>query len=154
MRYVFSIVVIILISLTSFLPVNLNHYNKQNIHVEVKGCVMEEKVLELPASTTIKEALALVTLNENASVDGLNQQLLLLDKDVINIPCIKEKELISINFGSVEQLDSLPGIGESTANKIIEYRNGHGLFQSLEQLMEVEGIKEGKFNAIKDLICL
>lgn len=101
MRYVFSIVVIILISLTSFLPVNLNHYNKQNIHVEVKGCVMEEKVLELPASTTIKEALALVTLNENASVDGLNQQLLLLDKDVINIPCIKEKELISINFGSV-----------------------------------------------------
>lgn len=47
---------------------------------------------------------------------------------------------------------TLPGIGESKADIIIEFREEHGAFQSIEELMEIQGIKEGVFNKIKDYI--
>ena len=48
---------------------------------------------------------------------------------------------------------TLPGIGSSTADKIIEYRNKQQ-FSSIEDIMNVSGIGEGKFNKLKDLICV
>ena len=48
----------------------------------------------------------------------------------------------------------LEGIGPSTAQKIIDYRNEHGLFQSLEELMNVKGIGQARFEKIRDQICL
>ena len=62
------------------------------------------------------------------------------------------KELININYANVELLITLPNIGTSTANKIIEYRNTHGLFKKIEDIMNVSGIKENIFNEIKDKI--
>jgi len=49
---------------------------------------------------------------------------------------------------------TLENIGEKKALKIIEYRETYGLFQSLEDLMNVPGIKEKTFEKIKDNICL
>lgn len=49
---------------------------------------------------------------------------------------------------------TLKGVGNSTADKIIEYRNKEGGFKKIEQLLEVSGIGESKFNKIKDNIIL
>ena len=60
-------------------------------------------------------------------------------------------DLINLNTATVEQLTSLPGIGPATADKIVEYRATKP-FTSVEEIVEVKGIGEKKFEAIKDLI--
>lgn len=62
--------------------------------------------------------------------------------------------LLDINNASREELCTLPGIGESRAESIIAYREKHGGFASIEDIMKIEGIKEGMFSKIKDRICV
>lgn len=61
-------------------------------------------------------------------------------------------QTVNINSASAEQLDALPGIGPSKAQAIIDYRNEHGRFSSVEDIQNVKGIKEGEFSKIKDYI--
>lgn len=60
--------------------------------------------------------------------------------------------LININKATLEQLCTLPGIGEGKAQNIIEYRTKQGSYGSIEEIMNVEGIKEGLFEKIRDKI--
>ncbi len=60
---------------------------------------------------------------------------------------------ININSASAEQLQTLPGIGESKAAAIIAYRETHGSFSAAEEIMQISGIKEGLYSKIKDKIC-
>ncbi|MBQ6574724.1 MAG: ComEA family DNA-binding protein, partial [Lachnospiraceae bacterium] len=62
-------------------------------------------------------------------------------------------DLVDINSASKETLMTLPGIGESKADKIIAYREANGRFDSIEDIMLVGGIKEGLYNKVKDRIC-
>ena len=66
---------------------------------------------------------------------------------------LEEEEKININEASKEELMSLDGIGEATANKIIEYRKENE-FLIIEDIMNVSGIGEAKFDNIKDDICV
>ena len=59
---------------------------------------------------------------------------------------------VNINTANKEELDTLPGIGEATADKIIEYRNKNGKFKTKEEIKEVSGIGDSKYERIKDLI--
>lgn len=59
---------------------------------------------------------------------------------------------ININTASQTELETLPGIGTSTALKIIEYRKETGKFKSIEDIKNVKGIGESKYNKIKELI--
>ena len=61
------------------------------------------------------------------------------------------ERLISIRRQKNE-LMTLSGIGEAKADAIVRYREEHGAFQKIEDLMEVEGIKEGVFQKVKDQI--
>jgi len=63
-------------------------------------------------------------------------------------------DMVDINSASKETLMTLPGIGQSKADKIIAYREQNGGFSSIEDLMLVGGIKEGLFNKVKDKICV
>ncbi len=86
--------------------------------------------------------------------------------DTINDACINKSEerqqqadnttnsLISINDASIEQLTTLPGIGKSKANDIIEYRNQNGKFQTIDDIKKVKGIGESVFEKIKDSITI
>ena len=59
---------------------------------------------------------------------------------------------VNINNANKEKLETLPGIGETTAQKIIEYREQNGKFKTIEDLKNVSGIGDAKFNSLKDKI--
>lgn len=61
-------------------------------------------------------------------------------------------KVVNINKANQEELMTLPGIGESTAQKIIDYRKENGNFQTIEDIKNVSGIGDSKFNQIKSLI--
>ena len=58
----------------------------------------------------------------------------------------------NLNLATVEQLDALPGVGPATAQKIVDYRTSNGGFRSVEDLKNVSGIGDAKFEALKDLV--
>ena len=59
---------------------------------------------------------------------------------------------VNINIAGKDELMTLPGIGESKAELIIAYRSENGSFKSTEELMNINGIKEGVYGRIKDKI--
>ena len=61
-------------------------------------------------------------------------------------------ELIDLNQASAAQLESLPGVGEVTAARIIEYRQENGGFKKIEELMNVRGIGERSFLRLRPLV--
>lgn len=61
---------------------------------------------------------------------------------------------VNLNTATLEQLDSLPGIGPAIAQRIIDYRKQHGKFTEIEQLKEVKGIGVSKFEQVKDYLCI
>lgn len=61
---------------------------------------------------------------------------------------VAELSLVNLNTASAQELTQLPGIGEELARRIVEYRERHGAFASVEELLEVSGIGEGKLAAI------
>ncbi len=63
-----------------------------------------------------------------------------------------ENDKVNINTATLNELDSLPGIGPSTAQKIIDYREENGNFKTIEDLQNVKGIGDAKFEEIKDKI--
>jgi competence protein ComEA len=62
--------------------------------------------------------------------------------------------LVNINTADLQALDALPGIGPSTAQKIIDYRETEGAFQDIADLKKIKGIGESKFAKLKDKICI
>lgn len=144
------------------------------IYVHVCGEVASPGVYELPAGSRLYEAVAAAGgLLDSAAGERLNQAAEAGDGQQIYVPSREEAALgltdapaglgnipegmaedgrISLNTASKEQLMTLSGIGEAKAASIISYREEHGGFQRIEELMEVEGIKEGVFNKVKDQI--
>ena len=59
---------------------------------------------------------------------------------------------VNLNTADEETLDLLPGIGPAYAQRIVEYRDQNGPFHSVEEIMNVSGIGEKKFEAMKDMI--
>jgi competence protein ComEA len=63
-----------------------------------------------------------------------------------------ENELVNINTASLEELDNLPGIGPTIAQRIVDYRTENGPFSAIEDILNVSGIGPSTFDNIKDLI--
>lgn len=137
-------------------PVDLSDIKNDTIRVTIEGAVNEPGEIELEPYARIEDALDVVSLTRDADTSTMNPQTILKDGDLLIIPSKTAQEVprISINTGTLEELTTLPGIGETTAQSIIDYRNEHGLFQSLEDLCNVKGIGEAKFAKLKDSIAL
>ena len=151
------IIVLITILITVFiLAFNIEFENidlNKTIEIEVRGQVIE-KTINLPIGSTFNDLLKEIELVDGYDISGYSLNQVLYNKQIIVIPEQKEYQLISINSASISELCTLPGIGESTAEKIIEYRNNYGGFNSLEELKNISGIGEKKYEKIKELITL
>ena len=64
------------------------------------------------------------------------------------------RSLLNLNTATQLELEELPGVGPKLAERIIAWREENGPFVSVEQLMDVDGIAEGKFEDVKDLVCV
>lgn len=133
------------------------------IYVYVCGHVKEPGVYSLKSSSRICDAISMAGgILEDGNMIALNQAEKMTDGMTIYVPGLEEEYesvpgnvqeedgLVNINTASKEMLMTVPGIGESKADAIIAYRDEHGTFNSLEDLMNISGIKEGVFNKIKD----
>ncbi len=134
--------------------IDLLSQDEGDIEVEIKGEVVSEGVYTLPCYSTIEDLLELAGTLESADLSGINLTTTLKDHDVIVVPAVSETTLISINSATVEQLQELSGIGPTIAERIVEYRNYYGFFQSLEDIKNVKGIGDKIYEKIKDYICL
>lgn len=142
------------------------------ITVDVSGAVAQPGVYHLPVGSRVEDAIgAAGGLLENAYAETINLAMPLNDGTKVLIPAIPEQEtvsdkvtnpnpapsvstLININTASSDQLQELPGIGESKAQAIIDYRESYGPFSAIEQVMNVSGIGPATFERLKDLITI
>jgi comEA protein len=100
-----------------------------------------------PASTHVQEH---ITQGDQQVTPNVAQQETIIEPqmDIAKVTS-QQDELINLNSATLEQLDTLPGIGPSKAKAIIDYRTNYGNFRSLEQLMEVKGIGPKIFARMK-----
>lgn len=148
----------------------------EKIAIHITGEVKSPGVIYIPSSSRIIDAIEYAGgLTEFADTDKINLVYELKDGQKIYIPSIYDEStseyisdnagnnvladstsssIININTADKSNLESLPGIGSSIANRIIEYRTQNGSFKSIEEIMNVPGIGESKFNIIKDFISI
>lgn len=139
------------------------------IMVEVKGAVESPGVYELPQDGRVKNVLDMAVLLPEANLLHVNQSMKLADEMVIYIPSDDEvtelpipilaerngsksegsEEVVNINTANKERLMTLNGIGEKTAQAIIEHREKNGLFMHTEDIKQVSGIGDKKYLAIE-----
>lgn len=147
---------------------------EQTIFVHICGQVARPGVYELARESRVYEAIAAAGgLLDTASEASVNQAERMEDGQKLYILSLEEASLqgneaqqgtgqsaqvdggkVSINTADKETLMSLTGIGETRADAILRYREEQGGFQSLEEIMQIEGIKEGIFEKIKEQIKL
>lgn len=139
----------------------------ENIIIHLAGAVENPGVIELESGSRVIDAIELSGgLKEDACLDSINLARKLNDEEKLYIPIFGEEveeisnvtevkkdtsPMVNINNCTKEELMTLPGIGDKTADKIINYRE-ESLFKINEDLMNVPGIGEKKYEAVKDLI--
>lgn len=149
------------------------------IYVDVQGAVSIPGVYLLPAGSRIFQAIEMAGgANSEAAVELVNQAGILEDGQQIRIYTVQEAEelkkkqtlvnpgdilsdggngtgtggKVDLNRADKSALMTLTGIGETRAEAILAYRNAHGGFSCIEDLMQVEGIKEKTYEKLKDEI--
>lgn len=133
------------------------------IYVHVCGRVCQPGVVILPEGSRAWEAVeAAGGLADGAWEAAVNLASVLQDGEKLYIPALgevvaqqageAENGLINLNTADAARLQSLPGIGESRAADILSYREKSGGFRSVEEIMQVPGIKESTFEKIRDKI--
>lgn len=134
-------------------------------YVYICGEVMSPGVYQVEEGARLYQVVEMAGgLLETAAPNYLNLAESVTDGQKIVVPTIDEANemaivesesangLVNINTANEETLTTLPGIGASKAKNIINYRESKGGFQTIEELMEIDGIKEGVFQKVKDMI--
>lgn len=153
---------------------------ENKILIHITGSVKAEGVVILNSGDRIIDAIeAAGGEKEDADLSKLNLAYILQDGEKLYVPSINDteekvyvtaengenvitegagntdkvdgkKETVNINTATKEELMTLPGVGESTAIKIIDYRKSNGKFQKIEDIKNVPGIGDSKFQTMKE----
>jgi competence protein ComEA len=149
-----------------------NFDSKKELKVYITGLVKSPGVYIMKEGDRIDDAIKLAGgVIEGADLSNINLAEKVKDEQMIKVTKIGENPgnqssntgnssvniagnngKININTASKEQLDSLPGIGAITAQKIIDFREQHGKFQKIDDIMNVPRIGQKLFEQIKDKI--
>lgn len=133
---------------------NMDLEEKKKISVEIKGEVEKQGVYEMDLGSTLEDLLKSAKPYPDADFSSFSLQKRLHHLELVVVKKKEEKKLVSINSAGIEELTTLPGIGKTTAQKIIDYRQEKESFLSLEELMNVKGIGKSKYEKIKGSITL
>lgn len=149
-----------------------------NIKVYVTGEVNAPGVIELEEGARIEDAIeGAGGIKAEANLKNINLAYEVSDGEKIYIPNLSEATeedveqtssgessggssssnsngKVNINKATATELTSVPGIGESTAQKIITYREENGKFKAIEDIKNVSGIGDSKYESMKDSICV
>ena len=154
--------------------------NAETIVIHIIGAVKKPGIVKLPEGSRIEDAIELAGgLNEDADITNVNLAYVLDDGVKLKIPSTEDEfidqedyiskdngngiileknnsnessNVININKATQIELETLTGIGPSIAEKIIEYREKNGNFKNIEDIKNVSGIGENKFEEIKNNI--
>ena len=139
---------------------------EEYIYVDIKGEVINPNVYKIKKGLRVIDVINLAGgLTEESDTSNINLSKIVTDEMVIVIKSKNNEEvyidsdvdinnnnqLIDINTCTIDELLTLPGIGESKANNIIEYRKKNK-FNTINDIMNVSGISESLFNKIKEYI--
>lgn len=154
---------------------------KNLISVHIAGSVKKEGVIQIEESSRLIDVIEKAGgLTEKADLSNVNLAYEIKDGQKIYIPNKKDEEnkgiimtempnyiipkeetttesgtlIININNATQTELEQLPGIGPSIASSIINYRKEKGNFKNIEEIKNVEGIGQAKYNKIKNYICI
>lgn len=155
---------------------NTDSINKRSITIFISGEVKNPGVVTIDSDKRLSDAIEnLGGTTENADLNKINLAMKLEDEQHYIIPKIGEdieyntgqniennevgdniekSKLVNINLATIQELDTLPGVGEATANKIVNYREENGRFKSIDEIKNVNGIGEKKYEELKSMISI
>lgn len=138
------------------------------LRVYVSGAVVNPAVYRLPPGSLVEDAVrAAGGPASDADLDRVNLARELLDQQQVYVPRVGEgstqptlsggiaapgEPLININTATAAELEMLPHIGPTTAQRIVEYRETYGPFETIEEIMEVPGVGRATYEEIRDRI--
>ena len=143
---------------------------KKVIAVHIIGEINKPGIVELEEGARVIDAIKKAGgTTEKADLAQINLAYILKDGQKIYIPNTEDndkkieyntaniennikEEKININTADEDELQRLPGVGASTAAKIIKYREENGSFRKIEDIQNVKGIGEAKYNDLKEQI--
>ena len=149
---------------------------EEKIVIHIAGQVANPGIVELKDGARIVEAIeAAGGVTSDANLEKINLAYVLEDGMKVYIPSIADEDennyvttgssgvssnssnatqtlKININTASVDDFSKIPGIGSSIASRIVEYRKENGKFSTVEDIKNVSGIGDAKFNNIKNYI--
>ena len=151
--------------------------NEENIIIHVTGAVKKQGIVEIKKGLRISDVInAAGGATQEADLTKINLAYAVEDGQKIYVPNINDEETtetitkdagesviqehndksekVNINTASQTELETLNGVGPSTALKIINYREENGNFEKIEDIKNVPGIGEAKFESLKDSICV
>lgn len=143
---------------------------QEKIVIHIDGQVVNKGVYTIDSNYRLNDLINLAGgLTEIADKSKINLAKKLTDGEKIYIYAIGEEIVeneskqdnnsfnngkVNINTAEKDKLLTLPGIGDSTADKIIKYRDENGKFEKIEDIKNINGIGEAKFKNIEQLICI
>ena len=142
------------------------------MYVDISGAVVNPGVYEVGSQTRLFQVIEMAGgLTENADVNSLNRAEIVCDGQKIIVGILGEPSAavsessgsqsaqsgitngkVNLNLAGSATLQTIPGIGPSKADRIIDYRNTNGRFRKIEDIMNITGIGEKTFESIKDYI--
>ena len=143
---------------------------KNELVVHVAGAVQNPGVYTLQDGSRVEDAITRAQLLPQTDADALNRAALLSDGQKIVVPFAGESQTshssteseggtmpndkVNLNHATLAQLMTLPGIGEVKAQAIMQYRQEHNGFQTIDQLLQVSGIGSVIYSQIAHLVCV
>ncbi len=148
-----------------------NDDSEESVTIYISGQVKNPGIVTLESNKRLVDAIEILGgVTEDADLNRVNMALKIEDEGHYIIPKLGEEveiqsidlnnvekdndknDKVNINVANIDELQSLPGVGEATANKIFKYREENGNFKNIEEIKNVNGIGDKKYEGLRDLI--